>query len=299
MSSVVRRFLRLFQLTRTVNSIRSKKRTLWASSGIASIVLAVVLSRSGLDIKALEKIATHLAMPCGLVWILLTGVAGLSVARRQWLMSFLLMVTWVLYSLAGNGLVAKRLSTTLEGPYMGIRPLSEAPFDVVVVLGGGGQYGANGRTQGGDRLVLAAQLYHRGLTKKLICTGSLIQSMQAHAQQPSAISANVLQGLGVPASAIEQLSGRNTSEEMHSLGERFPDSSQRIGLITSAWHLKRAMRLAHRNQFRPHPLPSDFLFEPAGPIELGERLKRCIPNGEAFQDTHMIAKEYLGMAVGR
>ena len=57
----------------------------------------------------------------------------------------------------------------------------------LTVLGGGGGPGANGRLQGngpGDRLILAAQLYHQKIARKFICTGQRIMSMNASGVDP-------------------------------------------------------------------------------------------------------------------
>ncbi len=122
--------------------------------------------------------------------------------------------------------------------------------------------------------------------------------MNGEGPSPAEQSTEVLRRLGIPPEAIETLLGRNTAEEMISLGSRFADLSRRVGLLTSAWHLPRAMRLARRNGFEPHPLPSDFLLEPFffSPAKV---LQDCIPNGLAFDRTARITKETLDRTVGR
>lgn len=266
------------------------------------ILLLLALVWAGLGQKAAEKTATALAMPCGLIWFLLTWVSLVACMGKQRKLATVLAGIWMLYTCAGNGIVAGLLAGRLEAPFVQISPLTEQPFDVVVVLGGGAAAGANGRQQGngsGDRLILAAQLYHRGLTKKLICTGKRIASMNSSGFDPSEQSTDVLVGLGVPESVIEQLGGRTTSEEMNSLGKRFAGSQLRVGLVTSAWHLPRALRLAERNSFQPQPLPSDFMCGPNNPLTFGEWLLSSIPQAEAFAGITRIAKEHLGMLVGR
>lgn len=256
-----------------------------------------VLGRS-----ACEKLATATAMPAGLIWLLLTCVIiwQLRTATRRVLT--LLILIWAAYTVVGNGMFSSALLSSLESEFSEINPLQEEPFDVVVLLGGGAATGRNGRAQGnasGDRVILAAQMYHSQLTSRIICTGQRIVSMNSTGKDPAEESANVLIGLGVPNSAIEKLGGRTTSEEMALLGQRYGNSESRVGVITSAWHLPRAMRLADRNGFHPQPLPADFLTGPPRSMTAGEVISACIPQGGSFMVVSRVAKEYLGMLAGR
>ena len=267
-----------------------------ASVGLGTIWLS-------LGQMAAEKIATTVAMPVGILWLLLLFSASYAVAIRQRAAGVLLIVCWLLLSVSGSGLLADRLAVSLERAYLTIQPLEEKPFDVVVVLGGGGGLGANSRIQGngsGDRMILAAQLYHQGLAKKLVCTGQRIESMDSSGVDPGEVSRTILKGLGVPENAIELEAGRNTSEEMQSLGKKFADGELRIGLVTSAWHLPRALRLAARNDFHPLPLPADFRSNPTNnPPTPGQLIESLVPTAGSLSLNAALLKEYLGMAVGR
>ncbi len=268
---------------------------------IVSVSLATIWL--SLDRMVAEKVATALVLPAGILWLLLLFSCAYAVAARQRVAAAWLMICWLAYSVAGSGFVSDWLATSLEQPYLSINPLEEQPFEFVVVLGGGGGLGANQRLQGngsGDRMILAAQLYHQGLARKLICTGQRIESMNSTGIDPAEVSLGILTRLGVPVDAIEKLGGRNTSEEMKSLGERFGQSEQRIGLLTSAWHLPRALRLARRNGFHPQALPADFRSSPKlNPPTSGELIVGMIPGGDALSANGAFCKEFLGMLVGR
>ena len=108
----------------------------------------------------------------------------------------------------------------------------------------------------------------------------------------------ILLALGIPEDDIELLDGRNTSEEMRFLGERFRDSAG-IGLITSAWHLPRATRLATKNGFDPIPLPADFISTPGKPATTARLILDCIPQDGSLSTSSKLLKEYLGMLAGR
>ena len=255
------------------------------------------------DKMAAEKIATSLAMPCGIIWYLLSCSVVVACAGRVPKLTWTLVVVWMLFTGLGNEYLSTWLARTLEAPYAEIQPLEQQPFDYVIVLGGGASHGANHRNQGngsGDRLILAAQLYHADVARKLICTGQRIASMDASSMDASERSRDVLTRLGVPESAIEICGGRNTSEEMRTLSERFSNSGRRIGLLTSAWHLSRSMRLANRYNLSPQPLPADFMSGPTS-IELtpGQVMERMIPQAGSFAGVARVIREHLAMLVGR
>lgn len=269
-------------------------------------ITGIVLIRFAIDRNAAEKIATALFMPSGILWVFLMAlVVQVWPWRRPEYRSsagYPALFCFLMYTLGGSGYVSEALAVTLEKPYLQINPLEQPPVDLVIVLGGGGSLGANGRLQGngsGDRMILAAQLYHMHPATKFICTGQRIASMDASGVDPAETTRDILVRLGVPDANIEMLGGQNTSEEMKALGVRFKDGSVRVGLLTSAWHLPRAMRLAERNGLKPIPLPSDFRSSPPESSTLAKRIECIIPSGGAFAGTWSFTKEYLGILIGR
>ena len=265
----------------------------------AFVLLAIYL---GLGRSAFEKIATALAMPCGLIWYLMLFSVVLSMASGQRRLAALSSLICLMFMTLGSGILASLLASTIEAPFAEIDPFEQRPYDYVVVLGGGATQGANERFQGnssGDRLILAAQLYYEGVTSRLICTGTKIPELTKSNNDPGALSLSILEKLGVPPNAIERVDGRTTSEEMKSLGERFKDSKKRIGILTSAWHLRRATRLAQRNGLNAEPLPADFLSGPSNGWTAAEWLLSIIPQADNFTTTTKISKEYLGAFIGR
>jgi uncharacterized SAM-binding protein YcdF (DUF218 family) len=68
---------------------------------------------------------------------------------------------------------------------------------------------------------------------------------------------------------------------------------RRVGLVTSAWHMARAMPLARDAQLDLQPLPADFRTPQTwSPIWI-------IPGEGSFQDTGLACKEMLARVVGR
>lgn len=265
-------------------------------------VLAIIAIWLTIDRSAAEKTAVNLAMPTGLLWFALNCLLLMSWQRCSKAVFRSILCVWLLFTLCGNGQLAQRAAGTLEAPYRNVDPLAQPPFDAVILLGGGATEGGNGRQQGngsGDRLILAAQLYHQQRTKQILCTGRRIKSMNSSGFDPADQSAEILLKLGVPAAAIEKVGGRTTSEEMQSLGQRFRAGDHRVGVVTSAWHMRRAIRLARKNGLSLQPLPADFMCGPLRPLTTGELINTMIPQAGAFLTHSRVLKEYLGILVGR
>ena len=249
-----------------------------------------------------EKVATSLVMPTAVIWLLL--LVAVLAARRAGRRDLMLAaaVAWTALTLLGNGMLAEALAYRLEQPYHHIRPLESDPYDAIVLLGGGTAAGGNQRIQAnhsGDRILLTAQMFHAGLTRRIICTGSRIIELDPDGSDPARQALSMLTSLGVPEESIELLDGRNTSEEFQLLGETFRNSDQRIGLITSAWHLPRALRLAARNDLEPDPLPADFITGPIARLTTGAVVLSSIPQDGAMWTMSKVLKEYLGILAGR
>ena len=249
-----------------------------------------------------EKMATALVMPCGLIWLsLFVAILAARRARRSDLMAAIA-IPWLLITLLGNGIVVDAASREIEKPFRTINPLEQDPCDAVIVLGGGTMTGGNGRTQAnasGDRILLAAQLYHAGIANRLYCTGRRIEALYPNQKDPAEEALELLTSLKVPPNAIEILEGHNTSEEMRLLSKTFGDGGGRIGVLTSAWHLRRALQLAAKNGLNPVPLPADFISPPNVGIPTARYVLDCIPQDQNLQTSAKILKEYLGSLVGR
>lgn len=268
-----------------------------------------VLLLGTLPVRLLEKAVTALVLPCGLCWLALAGCGAIAAVRRQRLLAWLLAGIWLVYTLAGNGLIGHRLLVALEQPYYRLAPLDAEPHDQLVVLGGTVGYLENGEAQvssGGDRVLLAARLYHRGKTRRLIAAGALMTPAGYDQAGAAKATAEIWQDLGVPAAAITPLAGRNTREEIRSLKALLerekaagPDpAAPRVGLVTSAWHMQRALRLARQEGLDLVPVPADFATSRQPPT-WEQVLVGLIPSGNGFQQTDRAVKERLAGMVGR
>lgn len=244
-----------------------------------------------------QKLATELVMPYALVAVGLLCLTILVWRNDQSWLRWALGGLFVLHLAGGNGLISQYLLLSLERPYQKQRTYELEPFDAIVVLGGGTDEARNGFAESGesgDRVVVAARAYHAGLTKKIICTGDRIELISKDKMSPAEEAFEILVGLGVPDQHVHRLGGVNTIAEMKNL-KKILDPNQRIGLITSAWHMPRAIRLSKTQGLDFVPLPADFRTD--NPITLSPF--ELIPDANDSADIQIAVKEYLAKLVGR
>ncbi len=203
--------------------------------------------------------------------------------------------------ISGNRLVANRFIRTLERRYGELNFSTHPEFDVALLLGGAADQTPTGKAQvngNGDRIVMAARLYHGGLVSSIYCSGARTAAISKATKDESELSQTLLVELGVPTSAVERIGGRNTSEEMREIAKRVGDLP--VGVITSAWHLPRAMRLAESAGINAVPVPCNFLGDGVTQdVQWGAIARDCIPGHQALAINTRAAREYLAWLVSR
>lgn len=238
------------------------------------------------------KLVGVLAMPTGLLWMLIGIVPFACAARRRWRWGIPTAFVWLGFTLAGNTWLGATWLGALEAPYAELDPFA-SEYDAVFVLGGGAAAGPSGRAQinhSGDRVVLAAQLYHAGRTPILVSSGSEVPGANAVGDLAAA-TAELWISLGVPPSAIRQIPGPyDTRSEVQAYADLIREESwQRVGLISSAWHLNRAQMHADIAGIAVSPLPADFRGNPTW-----EGIVSVPPSGLGFRLVQLAAWETLG-----
>lgn len=244
-----------------------------------------------------EKLATRLVLPAGLLWVAGYGAVVVCVARGRRRAAAGALWAWLAYAVAGSGQLGGALVAGLE---VGFRPpAADARFDAVMVLGGGTDAGALGPqlSLAGDRLRVAAGLWHRGQAPVVVASGTSIGGLdQGEARDLGAEARAVLGELGVPARAVVTVPGpHNTATEVAALAAQARAAGwRRVGLVTSAWHLRRAMRLAERAGLPAVAIPADARggVAPWTAVAL-------VPTGNGFYQVGFAVKEWLGAALGR
>ncbi len=246
----------------------------------------------------LEKILTKLALPCGLMWL---GIGVLTVAawraKRRRLAGSLLLL-FVVYTLAGNAWTCGLAFNYLERDYRDTGLDRSAQFDAVVILGGGSGEAPNGEPQldaEGDRVMLGARLYHGGQTRFIVCTGADPGKMPQDPPGAAETAALLLADVGIPNDRIIQIGGRSTKEELAAAKRLIDDRHwQHVGLITSAWHMQRAMRHARNMGLDLRPLPADF----RSGTSAGKAID-LIPSSRVLRNLEIAYREFLAGLVGR
>ncbi len=215
----------------------------------------------------------------------------------------------ILAGVLGSESVAERLARGVEwtpGDAADLRltdPNDEI-FDAVVVLGGSETAAPGGLFElgrDGERIFTAAQFWHTGRTKTVITTGS-----SAERDHPRRVAADLLRSVGVPDKVLFDVEGFNTVGEMKNLAKFFtktppsfdtlnPSGSRKIGLITSAFHMNRAMRLARAASLEFVPLPVAFR---QGDSD-DNRAYRLIPRVGPLETSTFAIREHIAWLLGR
>ncbi len=250
------------------------------------------------DLLILQKVTARWLMPAGLLFLISSTLLVVALSRKQPYMSALglLLMALNLFSLDP---IAGMLIRSLEDQYSDVSYEEVEPFDTVVVLGGGTGVTITGRpqlTMSGERLAVAARLYNLGLAKQLVVTGDVLIKRDLPYDGIYEQSVFLLKGMGIKeVESIRLLNGRNTAQEIQSLKEA-PElwKDKRCGLITSALHLPRAMKLAEKAGVKLIPIPADYT-QPGSEFQP----MALVPYAEWSHYSSRALYEYLGMFIGR
>ncbi len=272
----------------------------WWPALIIAAVFAICLAAIGYAMHGkplAEKTLTTLMMPVGMFWVVLTGRLLQLLVRpsRGGIMPVLLL--WCALMAFGTRPLPRWLTSSIESSVKSYEPQRDGPLDAIVVLGGGTTQGRWRPQVGGsgDRLVLAAELYHLGMTKLLVTTGDITEGVSDHSPDPSEQTVEIWTKLGIDSAAIRSIGGRNTFEEMQQVKEIWSElPGKKVGLLTSALHLPRAVRLARSQGLEMTPIAADVR------TALNEwGLLSFIPNAESFGDLARAQHEIMAAWVGR
>jgi uncharacterized SAM-binding protein YcdF (DUF218 family) len=248
---------------------------------------------------AAEKVITALVLPTGLLWLVLLGTVLFCFFAKSFRLAIVASLLWLFFTVCSSPLLPGYLVRSLQSDVIEVDPNQVEPFDALVVLGGGTSQTPGGRSMvssAGERVILAAKMYHRGKSPKLITTGESIAAISSTSKNGAQQTTEIWTELQVPDAAIVRLGGRTTSEEMMAVRKWMIEHPgvKRVGLITSAWHMPRAMRLATRQGLDLVPVPADFR---SG--EFPDHLVELLPNGGSLGEMDLVIKEYLARLVGR
>jgi uncharacterized SAM-binding protein YcdF (DUF218 family) len=251
-----------------------------------------------------SKLLPTLVYPLGLASIAI--ILAIFLHRRVRLQRAILIFAVVSLWAGGNRWVATGLAHSLESRYPSPDPVPHA--QVLVLLGGGTDPPEPPRrmveiNSAGDRVLYAAQLYREGKTDTILVSGGLLD-WDRQATTPAQDMASLLEWMGVPASAIwQQGESHNTYEDAFFCAKVLKEKRvNRILLVTSAWHMPRAVKLFQAQGLDVIPLPTDYNVTKKGWDQLLSQDWRSsvldlFPSVSNLDLTTKMLKEYLGLFV--
>jgi len=148
-----------------------------------------------------------------------------------------------------------------------------------------------------------ARLFHLGIAKNLVTTGGVLEltgnidDTFSQEESPAVHTTKLWQELGIPADRIQTIGGQNTKSEMSEIAKH-PEwwKEKRCALITSAYHLPRAMKLADAAGVTLDVIPTDFR---GGSQKRPIMVKDFYPEADALRDWQNLIKEWLAIQIGR
>jgi len=247
-----------------------------------------------MSLFALQKTIAYLAMPAGLLWLFLWGACVLCFRRRQRGPAWAFLFAALVFAVIGNVHVGAALMARLERAVPPPAMAALEPFDGVCVLGAGSEQDPFGNTQlssAGDRIFMAAKLWHAGKARFLVASGYSHDS-QRGPRDAGQETRQIWQAMGVPDSAIlvVQEPCWNTRDEVAAyrrLQQRF--GWRRMALVSSASHLPRALVLARRAGLAMSPVGADWQGR-----RVAFQLQNLVPQLDGFDRVQRACWEVLG-----
>lgn len=248
-----------------------------------------------------EKTATRLVTPLGAAWTILGAFGLVHPLSARGLARVLPSLVWCIFTLCTCSPVVALLTKYIEGGVEHAKLSAQQPLDYVVVLGGGTTMGPDRAQLGtsGDRVMRGAQLYFGGYTKQLITTGESIEGLGGKKiPGPADQTLELWTKIGIPRADIVTMPGINTYQETKALAEAVlsgPLQGKRIGLVTSATHLPRAIRLAKSHGIEGlYPIPADFRSRQRNYYTIMDFLPSSGALNQLFKNQHEIMAAWVG-----
>ncbi len=214
------------------------------------------------------KFFTPLIQPLGMAWAGLVVATILCLCRRRWLGAAVGGLCSLLLWFISQPPVATHLLGRLERPWLH-HTLAECPSaDAVIVLGGGWRPSRPGfegldLTAAVDRWIAGVELCRRGRATNLVVGGDPIQPPPG--TRPAAAGLrDWLTNWGLPTFQLESLGPVRTTRDEALRTRELVDRTgwKRVILVTSAFHMRRAIAAFEKVGISVEPAACDFQVEP-------------------------------------
>jgi uncharacterized SAM-binding protein YcdF (DUF218 family) len=241
------------------------------------------------------KIIGLFAKPLGLGLLLILGGALLSRWRAGLGRGLVAVGALGLWTCA-TPWMGHTLMAGLEAPFPPQEATSVPKAEAIVVLGGGLTPPAGRRTHAdlndaADRLWHAARLYRTDVAPRIIASGGALPWRTPGAPSAPAMEA-LMTSWGVPADAIlrEAKSTTTRTNAVYTARLCRDRGIEQVVLVTSAWHMRRALATFRATGLEVVPAPTDHQG-----IRDPFTLMSVLPDAEGLQDTTTAVHEYLGL----
>jgi len=204
--------------------------------------------------------------------------------------ALILLLSIVLIYGASIASVANYLCYYLEKDYINNPTVGDKNIDAIVVLGSGTKNinafkNAFNTEIESLRLLYAVVVYNKTGAKYFICSGK-----GSDKTSQAEVMARLAEKLGVPKEKIKiEPNSKNTRENASEVNKMFVNKNINIGLITSAFHMKRSEREFKKYFNNVLPLPAHYLYSSPG----GNAVIRYMPQSEELYKTSIAFKEIV------
>ncbi|NEW07788.1 YdcF family protein [Paenibacillus sp. SYP-B3998] len=245
------------------------------------------------------KIAYTLLFPPGIIIVLLLSIALRLQQKREFIGSLLVGVAALVLCATSLPYIGNEFLQSIEQRYS---PPKQFSGDVLIMLTGGATQDTPNPLTGGEgylspstsaRVLTTVELY-RNTKLPIILSGGQVFSDTGNESQ---IAKRHLLALGVPDSAITlDDTSRNTKENAANAVTILNQKSwERPILVTSAFHMARAVKQFQKHKVNVIPYPTDFQTNRKQTIYFS----KFIPSSSGLSTTTMALKEYLGLLGAR
>lgn len=240
----------------------------------------------------LSKILNFLLHP--ILWVFLLMLIALFLKRNIQRRIFLILSITCLF-IFGNEPLADYFTERWEYPAVSLESVEHHNYGIV--LSGMGTYHESSESfrfyDHSDRLIQAVTLYHQGKLDTLILSGGSGRLIDNQHKEAVYLKQYLLQW-GIPEKDIlvESVS-RNTYENARNTVKRYYDPKSSYLLITSAFHIRRALACFQKQGLKPDVFPT-------GPKNVGSPRKPVyyvLPNTSSFEKWDILLKEWVGYTV--
>lgn len=244
----------------------------------------------------LSKTITYLAFPVPVMTICLLVFLFV---RKQKIRRAAGTLFVSLFFLFTNPFLINQLMQWWEVSATPIQALDKS-YDAAIILGG--VTASNQKPldrihlhKGADRIMHVVQLYKLGRVKKIIVTGGsglLVEEPDSRSEASRIEQVLLISGVP-PTDILLEEESRNTRENAlytaHLLEEK-PLKKERLLLVTSAFHMRRAIGCFNQLGLFPQPYSTDFYSheQKYDPVSL------LIPTGDTFSTWTHLVKEWIG-----